>query len=320
MKICQVPQPFDEPRLRLLKQIGVDHVVYYDMSGMSPGMEALELAKRKVESMGMSIPVVESGPAIDRIVLGKDGRKRQVEDYKRAIGRMGQLGIQVLCYNFMPQITDDAMVIRTSFEHPTRGGALTSCFRREVFDRYPLPHHEKSTTDEEMWDNLEYFLRQVVPAAEEAGVLLAMHPDDPPISPLCGLSRILSRWEDFDRLLRLVPSPVNGITLCQGCFVEMGADLTKAIEHFREKIHFVHFRDVKGAIDDFVETFPDDGSTDMMAVFKAYKKIGYKGFIRSDHAPRLATDEGPADGYRMQGHIFAIGYMKGIMEAVWGGR
>ena len=318
MKICQVPQPFDDPRLRLLKQIGVDHVVYYDMSGMSPGMEALELAKRKVESMGMSIPVVESGPAIDRIILGKDGRKRQVEDYKRAIGRMGQLGIQVLCYNFMPQITDDAMVIRTSFEHPTRGGALTSSFRRQIFDRYPLPHNEKSTTDEEMWDNLEFFLRQVVPAAEEAGVLLAMHPDDPPISPLCGLSRILSRWEDFDRLLRLVPSPVNGITLCQGCFVEMGVDLTKAIEHFREKIHFVHFRDVKGTIDDFVETFPDDGPTDMMAVFKAYKKIGYKGFIRSDHAPCLATDEGPADGYRMQGHIFAIGYMKGIMEAVWG--
>ena len=110
----------------------------------------------------------------------------QVEDYKRAIGRMGQLGIQVLCYNFMPQITDDAMVIRTSFEHPTRGGALTSCFRREAFDRYPLPHKEKSTTDEEMWDNLEFFLRHVVPAAEEAGVLLAMHPDDPPISPLCG--------------------------------------------------------------------------------------------------------------------------------------
>ena len=318
MRICQVPNPFDETRLALLKQLGVDDVVYYDMSGMPADMEALNLAKRKAQSMGMSIPVVEAGPAIDRIVLGKEGRARQVEDYKRAIGRMGQLGVQVLCYNFMPQITDDAMVVRTSIETPTRGGALTSRFQRAAFDRDPLVHDEEPTTSEQMWDNLEYFLRNVVPVAEEAEVKLAMHPDDPPVSPLCGLSRIMSSREDFDRLLNLFPSPVNGLTLCQGCFVEMGAHVPEVIEHFGDNIHFVHFRDVRGSIDDFIETFPDDGPTDMVEAFRTYMKIGYMGFIRSDHAPRLATDEGPADGYTMQGHIFAIGYMKGIMAAVSG--
>ena len=138
MKICQVPNPFDEIRLALLKQLGVDDVVYYDMSGMPPEMEALESAKRTTERMGMSIPVVEAGPAIHEMVLRKEGHSRQVEDYKRAIGRMGQLGVQVLCYNFMPQITDDAMVLRTSFETPTRGGALTTSFQRAAFDRDPL--------------------------------------------------------------------------------------------------------------------------------------------------------------------------------------
>ena len=114
-----------------------------------------------------------------------------------------------------------------------------------------------------MWDNLQYFLEQVVPVAEEANVKLAMHPDDPPLSPIRGLSRIMSSVENNQKLLDLVPSPVNGIALCQGNFTLMTDDLPQVIRHFgrQNKIFFVHFRDVKGTPEKFVETFHDDGKT-----------------------------------------------------------
>ena len=177
---------------------------------------------------------------------------------------------------------------------------------------------DQGTTDEQMWDNLEYFLKRIVPSAEEAGVKLAMHPDDPPLSPMCGLSRIMRSVENFDRLLSIAPSEANGITLCQGCFRELGCDISEIVRHFADKINFVHFRDVAGPLENFHETFPDNGPTDMVEVFKAFKEIGYEGFIRSDHVPLLATEIVKADGYSMQGHIFAIGYMKGLMEPIFG--
>ena len=169
-----------------------------------------------------------------------------------------------------------------------------------------------------MWDNIEYFLKRVVPVAEQEEVLLAMHPDDPPLSPLCSLARVMRSVEHFDRLLSIVDSPVNGLTLCQGCFAEMGADLPNTIRHFKKRIHFVHFRDIQGTPTDFYETFPDNGSNDMLDVISTYRDIDYRGFIRVDHVPLLATESGSYDGYGMYGHTFAIGYLKGLMEAVFG--
>jgi mannonate dehydratase len=181
-----------------------------------------------------------------------------------------------------------------------------------------VPHGESPTNDDEMWEHLEYFLKRIVPVAEDAGVKLAMHPDDPPQSPLCGLARIMRSVESFDRLLRLVDSPANGITLCQGCFGEMGCDLPSVIRRFAGRVHFAHFRDVLGTPEDFHETFPDNGPTDMLAVLRTYRDVGYDGFIRVDHVPLLATEPGEYDGYGMHGHIFAIGYLKGLMEGVFG--
>jgi mannonate dehydratase len=218
----------------------------------------------------------------------------------------------------MPQVGYAGMVVRTSNRYAERGGALTSQFRSAEVRHDVTTHGETPISDEQMWDNLAYFLKKVVPAAESAEVKLAMHPDDPPLSPMCGLSRIMRSVEGFDRLLSLADSPVNGITLCQGCFGEMGCHLPDVIRRFGQRINFVHFRDVRGTPIDFVETFPDNGPSDMVDVIATYHEIRYRGFIRVDHVPLLVTEPGDYDGYGMQGHIFAIGYLKGLMEPIFG--
>jgi mannonate dehydratase len=317
MKISAVVNPPTEQNLRLLAQLGVEDLVYYNMQGMPTELAALRSEQQRVERCGLRLTAVEGGPAIDRIVLGKDGRDAQIETYKRAIEAMGRLGIRTLCHNFMPQITEDAMVMRTSYDTPERGGALTSRFELARFDQNHVTP-EGRTTDEQMWDNLEYFVRRIVPAAEAAEVNLAMHPDDPPLSPMWNLARIMRSVENFERLFALAPSPVNGLTFCQGCFAELGVDLVATIRRFGPRIHFVHCRDVAGALGDFRETFPDNGPTDMPAVFRAYREIGYTGLIRSDHVPQLITEQGVNDGYGLHGNLFAIGYIKGLMEPIFG--
>jgi mannonate dehydratase len=317
VKLSAVVNPPTDVNLRLVAQLGVDELVYYNMQGMPAEFEDLQRECRRVEACGLRIGAVEGGPPIDRIVLGKPGRDQQIENYRRSLGHMGRLGIRTLCYNFMPQITADAMVMRTSTTTPERGGARTSSFRLTDFDNERLTA-EGRTSDAQMWDNLEYFLRRIVPAAEAAEVKLAMHPDDPPLSPLWQLSRIMRSVENFERLISLSPSPVNGLTFCQGCFAEMGVDLVATIRRFGPRIHFVHCRDVAGTPLDFRETFPDNGPTDMAAVFRAYREVGFRGLIRSDHVPQLATEAGENDGYGLQGNIFAIGYIKGLMEPIFG--
>jgi mannonate dehydratase len=317
MKLSAVVHPPSELNLRLLAQLGVEDLVYYNMQGMPTDLEALRREQERVEQCGLRISVIEGGPPIDRIVLGKDGRDAQIETYKRALDHMGRLGIRTLCYNFMPQITADAMVLRTSYTTPERGGALTSSFDLAQFDCDRLTP-EGRTTDEQMWDNLAYFLQRVVPAAEAAEVKLAMHPDDPPLSPMWSLARIMRSVENFERLFALAPSTVNGLTFCQGCFAELGVDLVATIRRFGSRIHFVHCRDVAGSLRNFRETFPDNGPTDMVAVFRAYREIGYNGFIRSDHVPQLITEQGENDGYGLHGNLFAVGYLKGLMEPIFG--
>jgi mannonate dehydratase len=318
MQIAGVAKVFSDPNLRQLKQLGVDDIVYYDMHGMPGSFEELAAVQRRLARLGLRLAVIEGGPPIDKIVLGKPDRDAQIDRYVSAIRHMGRLGIRVLCYNFMPQVTSAAMVVRTSTRFAERGGALTSQYRAVDFRSESVPHNEQPTTDEQMWDNLEYFLRRIVPVAEQEEVLLAIHPDDPPQSPMCGLARILRSEKSFHRLLSIVDSPVNGLTFCQGCFAQMGDDLEADIRRFRERIHFVHFRDIRGGPEDFYESFPDNGASDMLHLVRVYKDIGYRGFVRIDHVPLLATEAGPYDGYGIQGHTFAIGYLKGLMEAVYG--
>jgi mannonate dehydratase len=316
MKLTMVASPPTERRLRALRQLGADYAVHYDMEDLPDDLGELRKIADHYAQFDLPLKVVEAGPAIDRIVMGKDGAAGQIERYKRIVGHLGTLGVEVVAYNFMPQVSADAMVVRTAFDAETRGGARTSGFRRADVTAATMPHGETPIPRERMWDNLERFLRAVVPAAEEAGVRLAMHPDDPPMSPLCGLERIMSSTADFDRLLSISSSPANAITFCIGCFAEMEADIPALLARYRDRIPYVHVRDIRGTPDDFIETFPDDGQTDLVAIFRTLHAIGFDGYMRSDHAPQIATDDGAApEGYAMQGHLFALGYLRGLDRA-----
>ena len=148
---------------------------------------------------------------------------------------------------------------------------------------------EAPVAEERLWETLAWFLERVVPVAEEAGVRLALHPDDPPLSPLRGIGRIVRSLDAYDRVFELNPSPANGMTMCQGNVALMTDDLPAAIRRFGEegRIHFVHFRDVRGTPERFVETFVDDGPTDMAACVRAYVESGVDAPIRTDHSPAL---------------------------------
>jgi mannonate dehydratase len=316
MKLSIVVTPPTEKRLRALKQLGADYAVHYDMHDLPEDLEALRAIRDLYGKFGLPWKVAESGPAIDRIVMGKEGAAEQTERYKRILGLLGKVGVAVVAYNFMPQVTEDAMVVRTNFHAEARGGARTSGFRLADLRPDTVPHDETPIPRERMWDNLERFVRAVLPAAEAAGVRMAMHPDDPPLSPICGLERIMDRVASFDRLLAISPSPANALTFCVGCFAEMGADITGLIERYRDRIPYVHVRDIAGTAEDFIETFPDEGRTNLVAVFRKLRAIGFDGYLRSDHAPLLATDESDSpEGYGMEGHIFGIGYLRGLDHA-----
>ena len=148
---------------------------------------------------------------------------------------------------------------------------------------------------------------------------LAMHPDDPPLSPIRGMPRIMRSVDNFQRLVDLVPSEANAITLCQGNFTLMTDDLPAAIRQFGDqgRIAFVHFRDVRGTPEDFLETFHDEGPTDMLACLRAYREVGYDGVLRTDHNPTLEGDSAAVPGYSPLGRLHAIGYVQGLREAVY---
>ena len=146
-----------------------------------------------------------------------------------------------------------------------------------------------------------------------------MHPDDPPLSPIRGVGRIMRSVDNYQRLLDLSDSPMNTITLCQGNFTLMTDDLPGVIRRFGPRISFVHFRDVEGVPEAFHETWHDAGKTDMLACMKAYRDIGFDGVLRPDHVPTVEGDTNEDAGYSAFGRLYAIGYIRGLREAVYAG-
>lgn len=146
---------------------------------------------------------------------------------------------------------------------------------------------------------------------------IALHPDDPPVSPLHGIGRIFTSPAAIDRALSLSDSPAHGLTFCQGTYATMQEDLLELVKKWgeRKKIFFVHIRDVVGRPEHFRETFHDNGPTDMFRMMQAYRAIGFDGPLRSDHVPTMAGEDNRHVGYEMKGNLFGIGYIKGLLEA-----
>ncbi len=324
IKIAEVLPPNPSSLWSMVKQCGVDYVVgsmdyslgtdHKNPDNLPWGHPALVRLKAGYKDAGFQMDVIESRPPLNKAKLGLPGRDEEIAATCDMIRNMGRLNIPVWCYEWMPVFNWS----RTSGTIPARGGAVVTGYDNSYMENAPLTDAGE-VTEEQLWDNLKYFLEKVVPVAEEANVKLAMHPDDPPLSPIRGLGRIMRSIDNYQRLLDIIPSPVNGICLCQGNFTLMTDDLPDVIRHFgaQEKIFFVHFRDVRGTPEKFVETFHDEGQTDMHACMQAYKDINFEGVLRPDHVPTMQGDSNDDPGYSSIGRLFAIGYIKGLREAVY---
>jgi len=313
MKLASVLTPLSAENLQLAAQCGVTDIVSrYPTRGRAQLVET----KRLIESFGLRLSVVEGYLPIENIKVGADDGT-ELEAVKRLLRDMAELGIPLLCYNFMAG-TD---WVRTQLDARERGGAKTTAFRLRDVERArslsPTAASISSApiTAEALWSTLERFLNAVVPVAEQCGVTLAMHPDDPPLPVFLGKARIMNSVEGFEKLMTLVPSRANKLCFCQGTFSALDLDIPATIRRLGAHIAYVHFRDVRGTADDFIETFHDNGPTDMAEAMRAYRDIGFTGCMRPDHVPQLVGEDDGEPGYTMKARLFAYGYIRGLMHA-----
>jgi len=323
LKIAELFAHNDKKMMQAARQVGIEHVVgVFDYAhGLNASKELLPWSymslvrlKTAYENAGFKLEVIENRPPMEKTKLGLPGRDEEIEAVCDLIQNMGKLNIPVWCYEFMPGLH----VLRTSRTAPARGGALATAYDHELLRNAPLTDYGEYT-DDDIWENLKYFLEKVIPVAEKANVKLAMHPDDPPISPIRGIARIMRSIDNYQKLLDLYPSEVNGIALCMGNFTLMTDDLPGVIRKFgaQNKIFFVHFRDVRGDATKFVETFHDEGKTDMAACMRAYRDIAYNGVCRPDHVPVMEDPSDNQGKYSIYGSLFAVGYLRGLQQAVY---
>jgi mannonate dehydratase len=312
------PEPTEED-LAFVKQMGVDYVVLWT-SGEKASYAYYASRRRLFEEAGLTVYGFGNLDVHnqDAIVLNLPNRDGKIEAYKQHLRNLGKAGIPYTTYAHM------ANGIWSTELDATRGGARARAFNLETAahgywhgQRYdtPLSHGKKYARDE-IWENYAYFIRQVVPVAEEAGVKIGIHPDDPPVPELGGIPRcIFASFEGYKRAMEIADSPNVGLCLCVGCWLEggdmMGRDVLDTIRYFGErgKLFKVHFRNVSQPLPYFVETFLDDGYMDMYEVMRALREINFDGVMIPDHIPSMAND------HRV-GTAFSIGYMKALVERV----
>ena len=285
----------------------------------SPYFEHDDLIELKnwVKSHGLELSGVSLilFPRWEKIVLGQVGRDEQIENFNKSLKNMGEVGIPTLQYNFMINAGSWMSLWRTSAENVGRGGTRIVRFDYDLARKAPLTEYGE-ISEELMWNNLTYFLKAVIPVAEEAGVTMAMHPFDPQVPSLAGIARIVYDVDSFIRVFKIIDSKANSMTFCLGCFGQM-MDAEQVYETIRlfgkaGRIGRVHIRGVKGTLEKFDEVFPDEGKLDMLKAVKVLKEVGFDGIIEIDHAPHITCDT----DYGHMSHAFQIGYLKGILQGV----
>lgn len=303
---------FNDENLSFFKAIGVDYLTInplpQDIFDYAEWVEYFKTKKAQAERHGLKLHnAATSGP--DEITLALPERDRKIEQWVDMLRAMGAVGVPTLGYNFKPIGN-----FRTTSAYG-RGGARYSTFDYEEFEQAVPSHPNKQIDEAQMWENIEYFLQRIVPVAEESGVRLALHPDDPPIAePMAGAARIVSTLDQYQRIFDLVPSPANAMLFCQGCVTEMGVDVFGAIRQIGalEKIVYVHFRNVRGTPRNFQEVFLDEGDIDMFEAMQTYKDIGFTGPFMMDHTPHIPNNHNSREGY-----AFAVGYIRALIQAVY---
>lgn len=331
-------------RLIFAKQLGVSGIQLN--TPIIPGekfwtVEDLSLLRRRCEQYGLRLEALENTPLgfYDKAMLGLPGRDEQIDNYRQTIRNMGRAGIPLLGYHWMPND-----VWRTSDQVAGRGGARVSAFDAAQLATHALVYSVKERPQgdgtaipagywappdpdslrtghqqlgaDKMWENYFYFIRAVLPVAEESGVKLALHPDDPPIPEIGGVTRIFWNFDGFKRAMEEAASPNHGLDFCMGCWSEMGPGVLEAIRYFGErgKIFYVHLRDVQGCVPSFQECFLGEGNVNVVEALKLLKELGFTGFILDDHVPHMVDDT--EWGHR--GHAYTTGYIQGILAAMEG--
>ncbi|HIS98835.1 MAG TPA: mannonate dehydratase [Candidatus Faecaligallichristensenella faecipullorum] len=336
--------PDDPVTLDKIRQIpgmsGVVSAVYEVPAGEVWPEESIERIRAQAAQNGLEFEVVESVPVHEDIKLGAPGRDRLIANYAENIRRLGKAGVKVICYNFMPVFD----WLRSELSHPLPDGSNALAYDNQTVQsmdplksELSLPGwdesytHEglralltqyKSIDEERLWDNFAYFLKAIIPVCEQAGVKMAIHPDDPPWG-IFGLPRIITGDESYARMAEICPSIYNGITLCTGSLgADPNNDLAALAQKYAERIHFVHARNVKITGERCFEEAPHlsrMGSLNLYEILKALHDAGFDGYIRPDHG-RMIWGETGRPGYGLYDRALGAAYINGLWEAISAGR
>jgi mannonate dehydratase len=310
----QVDESVTDEDLTWIKQMGVDYLNVQTGSGRAT-LENFLAIKKRVEAAGLKVWNISNNDNrnIEEITLNLPGRDQKIEWLKQYIRDTGQAGIGYITYAHM------ANGIWSSEPETTRAGGKSRAFHLATAKGYwngkvyegPLTHGRKYSK-EELWDNYAYFIRQIAPVAEEAGVRIGIHPDDPPVPELGGIPRhIFGTFDGYRRALEIANSPNIGVCLCCGTWMEGGESTGKNVFETAQafakmgKLFKIHFRNVTAPIPDFVETYIDNGYTDMWKLMKTLVDVDFRGNLIADHVPGMAGGRLPAWSYSM-GYIRAL--------------
>jgi mannonate dehydratase len=325
VKIGMMTWDLSDETLNFIKAIGVNHICavnyrhsgydeqgYWDPEPIRAMRQHVEAHGIQLDMLGLPLVVTNADRApMPNIVLGTPGRDEEIDRVIQCIRAAGQAGI--------PAVKGNLALTGVLSTEPVigRGGA-----RHRAFDLATLeaPTTWADVSAEEMWARIAYFVERVTPAAEEAQVRVAIHPNDPVVPKGIGLDhRVLGDIEGLKRFCALSSSPYHGLNFCQGCMTETGISvegLVDAIRYFgtRKRLFLVHFRNICGDAKKFREAFVDEGDMDMLATMKAYQEVGYEHMIVPDHYPRIPGDT----RWGHQSRAYAIGYVKALIAATGG--
>ena len=328
----------DSIPLQYIKQIpnmsGVVTAVYDVPVGEVWPLEKIARLKELCDKAGLEMEVIESVPVHEDIKLGKPSRDRLIANYAETIRNLGKFGVKCICYNFMPVFD----WFRTDLHYVQANGAVCLAYKEEDFQKLDkhnlrLPGWDESYTPEELngllkeyegvsheqlFENLVYFLNGIMPACDETGINMAIHPDDPPWD-IFGLPRIVTGAESYEKMINAVPNVHNGFTFCTG---SLGAgrfnDLPKMAAKYAKRIYFAHLRQLKFVNEtDFYENGhqTQDGNVDIYSIVKALEENGFSGYVRPDHGRNIWGEEGKP-GYGLYDRALGAAYLSGLFEAV----
>lgn len=317
-KLAQEVNPDDAAFLR---QLGVEWVMVDVNSPQDRNAQGYRAIREKVEAAGLKVYRMGNVAChnMEAVTLGLPNRDKKIEEYLQYIRDLGEAGIRYATYAHM------ANGIWSSERETMRGGVDSRALHLDKpsrgrwdgrFYEGPLTHGRKYS-EEEIWDNYEYFIKKVVPVAEEADVYIGIHPDDPPVYPMGGIPRcIFGTFQGYRRAIEIADSSHIGVCLCVGCWLEggepMGADVLEALRFFgkQNKLFKVHFRNVTAPLDKggFAETFIDDGYMDMSRIIQVLDELGFDGCVMSDHLPGMIGGNRTAEA-------LSVGYIRGLIHS-----